>query len=418
MYDLSAKIIEAVKEEKKASMKRFLMIPLLLILFPGLACEQKQVITQLEVGRNKLLGAGLVLQAVEHLEKAEIQEGNKAEPRALLVIAYAQGLSTGMARAEKKEEQYKQQKKQRIAALNEAEMKVIFRVLNERHRVQNDARQILIDTGSKVVPLILDNLIKGRYANLQADFIKMLEEIGKEGVPQIIDTIRDRDASVNPRLTLIRLVGKIGDSSVISALESIRADSASSGLRMEIATTLYQLGKKGYRKEIVAGLANSDVRARRAAAKAMGSLNNPPTEELIKALADRDSRVCQHAAEALKKFPAKAAMLPLIDSLRGDGDNEAKQAVVFALEAHAAKGLGKGLSARLIEDLKSGRLANPKDRLRLVHLLKKEVIQNQIKMSPEDMNLEWKIWDYRQTKEDNDMVKDELDYLLTELGSR
>jgi hypothetical protein len=75
------------------------------------------------------------------------------------------------------------------------------------------------------------------------------------------------------------------------------------------------------------------------------------------------------------------------------------------------------MAVRLIDDLKSGEVADPEDRLRLVQLLKKKAIQKQIKMSPEDMNLEWKIWDYRKSVEENDMVKDELDYLLQELES-
>ena len=40
-----------------------------------------------------MIDSGNALEAVEHLEKAEQEEVNKLEPRALLVIAYSHGLS-------------------------------------------------------------------------------------------------------------------------------------------------------------------------------------------------------------------------------------------------------------------------------------------------------------------------------------
>ena len=54
-------------------MKKLLM-PLFLILVVGVGCEQKQTITKLDVGRSKLLGAGLTIQAVEDLKLAEVEE--------------------------------------------------------------------------------------------------------------------------------------------------------------------------------------------------------------------------------------------------------------------------------------------------------------------------------------------------------
>ena len=93
-------------------MKKLLMIPLLLILIAASGCEQKQIITQLDVGEKKLLGAGLVIEAVENLKRAEIEEKNRTKPRALLAIAYAHGISTGMARIQSPEleAEYKREK--------------------------------------------------------------------------------------------------------------------------------------------------------------------------------------------------------------------------------------------------------------------------------------------------------------------
>ena len=398
-------------------MKKLLMIPLLLILVTASGCEQKQIITQLEVGEKKLLGAGLVIEAVENLKRAEIEEGNKTKPRALLAIAYAHGISTGMARIQELEAEYKRERDRRVPALSLAEMKVILQVLNERHRVQKDARQILIDRGVDVVALILESLKKGHYSNLQTDFVEMLNEIGTKAMPQILVAVKDADTPINVKAKLVRLIGDIDDPSTSSELESIRSGSTSSGLKMEIVTTLYRLGKKEYREEIIAGLRASDVRERRAAAWGMRYLNDSPTADIVDALTDSDSRVRQHLVKALEIHPAEISVRPLVNLLKSDSDNSVKNTVVVALAAHGEGGVGKGLAVLLIDALKSGEVTEPKDRLRLIQLLKKKAVQKQIKMSPEDMNLEWKIWEYRNSVEQSDMVKDELDYLLQELES-
>ena len=400
-------------------MKKLLMIPLLLILIAASGCEQKQIITQLDVGEKKLLGAGLVIEAVENLKRAEIEEKNRTKPRALLAIAYAHGISTGMARIQSPEleAEYKREKDLRVAALNEAEIKVIFQVLDDRHRVQKDAKQILIDKGIDVVPLILDNLKKGRYSNLQADFVEMLTEIGSKAMPQILVAIGDADTPINVKITLARLIADIGDPSSVAELESVRNNSTSSGLKMAITTTLYRLGKKEYREKIIAGLRANDVRERREAAWAMRYLNDSPTAEITRALQDSGNRVRLSCVGALEKYPSEIAVRPLVNLLKGDSDKNVKSVAVVALAAHAESGIGKGLVVLLIDALKSGEVTDPEDRLRLVQLLKKKALQKQIKMSPEDMNLEWKIWEYRKSVEQSDMVKDELDYLLQELES-
>ena len=90
-------LIEIPGGKDKRNMKKLLLI-LLLIGVVSFGCQQEQVITQLEVGRSKLLDAGLTLEAVQHLENAEQEEENKIEPRALLIIAYSHAISTGAAR--------------------------------------------------------------------------------------------------------------------------------------------------------------------------------------------------------------------------------------------------------------------------------------------------------------------------------
>ena len=63
------------RRKDKRNMKKILLI-LLLIGVVSFGCQQEQVITQLEVGRSKLLNAGLSLEAAQHLENAEREEEN------------------------------------------------------------------------------------------------------------------------------------------------------------------------------------------------------------------------------------------------------------------------------------------------------------------------------------------------------
>ena len=77
------------------------------ILAISVGCTPDQPITQLEVGRNKLLGAGLSIEAVNHLKRAETEEAKtpaeKVEPRALLLVAYSHALATGDAKTQEVE---------------------------------------------------------------------------------------------------------------------------------------------------------------------------------------------------------------------------------------------------------------------------------------------------------------------------
>ena len=139
-------------------MKKTLMI-LLLIGVVSFGCQPDQVITQLEVGRSKLLNAGLTLEAVGHLERAEREEKNKIEPRALLIIAYGNALSSGAAKVHKVDARYQTERDRRVGELSEFEMKKILQILGERHRIQKDAMQILIDKGAPAVSFVLEALV-------------------------------------------------------------------------------------------------------------------------------------------------------------------------------------------------------------------------------------------------------------------
>ena len=405
-------------------MKRLLNILMILMLVAGAGCNQ-QVITQLEVGRDKLLDAGLEIEAIEHLKLAETKEAKseieKVEPRALLLIAYTTALSTGDAQTlgANLVDDYKEEREKRLAELNTAEMRKILEVLNERHRVQKDAMQVLIDKGTDAVPLLIESLSRTwKYAQIKGELIDMLYEIGSQGLDHVITALNSPDTPVAVKSTLVQLVGKINDTRVLSDLESIRnglsADDA--GLIMELNVALYKLGKKStYKPKIIAGLNDSEVAVRRAASKALSELNDSPAAQIVSVLTDSDAQVRMHAARALQKFPTETAVIPLIKILKSDSDADTKKAVTRALIAHAKKGLGKNMAVRLINEL--DQVDDPNDRLRIVQILKTDELVKQIKAHPSEDNVEYNLWKYFDGKEQNDMVKEELNLLLLMLES-
>ena len=399
-------------------MKRLLTISMILMLVAGAGCNREQPISQLEVGRAKLLGAGMEIEAVEHLKRAETEEAKnevqKVEPRALLLIAYTHALEKGDAQTQGLAENYKNERQRRLVAMSEVEMKHILNVLHERHRVQNSAMQVLIDRGSDAVPLLIRSLGRMKYIKIKGELIDILYQIGSRGLDQMIAALKQPDISSAVKSTLARLIGRIDDKRAIPELESMR-NSSEPGLRMEINIALYKLGEKEYQSEIIAGLKDSNVAVRRAASKAMPEINDSPADEIIKALEDTDAQVRMYAADALQKFPAAKAIDPLINIIKIDSDAEAKQAATRALIAHAEKGLGKNLAPRLIDELRSGQIHEPNDRLRIVQILKTDKLKKQIKTAPEEDNIEYSLWEYFQKKEENDMVKEELNLLLNEL---
>ncbi|RKU20879.1 hypothetical protein C6499_23150 [Candidatus Poribacteria bacterium] len=394
-------------------MKKILTI-LLLIGVVSFGC-QEQVITQLEVGRSKLLDAGLTLEAVEHLERAEQEEQNKVEPRALLVIAYSNALSSGAARVHKVDARYKSERDRRIGELGEFEMKKILQILDERHRIQKDAMQILIDKGAPAVPFVLEDLVKNRYRHVHGDFIHILQEIGSPAIQDILEAAGGSKTPSAMKIQLVRIIGEIGDTSASAGLGTLQNATADEGLKMEINTALYLLGDEGSEEKIIEGLTNSNVVVRRAAAKSMIFLKEHPTTKMIEALEDSDDTVRRDIAIALRKYPDAGAVDNLVAILTNGSSLNTKQASMDTLNHYAENGLADGLAARLIELLTDPKVINHEDRLRIVQLLKKSALIKQIRDADEYDNLPHKLYDFYEGTETNDMVRDELNQLLLQL---
>lgn len=399
-------------------MKKLLAICLVLIWVVSFGCKQEKIIPELSPGRDKLLGAGLAIDAIEnHLKLAEIEEENKDEPRALLLIGYSHALSTNLTwlKNNEKETEYRNERTRRLKELNTSEIEELFKVLNHGYRVQKDTIQILIDKGLPVIPLILKDLIESRYSKAHNDFVYILTQIGSKGLDQLYTAISSPDTPVPVKIKLIRIIGDIGDPSIQDKLESLKNTVSDAGLKMEINATLYQLGNKAYQKDIEAGLSDNNVVVRRASARSVELLNQPATSKLVNALKDTDDRVRRYIAKALQKHVDPNAVDNLFDMLTNNSSGSTKQIVLNTLNQYAENGLADGLAPRLITLLTETEITDHEDRLRIVQLLSKPAVIKQILTADPYDNLHPKIFEYFNKKETNKMVKDELNTLLLEL---
>ena len=387
---------------------------ILLTLLAG--CEQKQQIDYLKVGRQQLLNSGLAVDAVKHLKQAEINELDKAAPRALLVLAYTHGLSTGSAKGQGLESEFTSERAQRLAALGKEEIEYLLQVLVKRSRLQKDAMQVVVDKGVDALPVLINALGLVEFQSLHDNIIEMIYQIGSGGLGLMVDAIQNADTPTDVKIALIRLIGRIGAPQGLEDLETIRNVTEDAGVKMEINVALYRLGKSEYSMAIVKGLGDDDVSVRRAAARAMMYLSDYPVNRVLKALQDNDDRVVTYAAQAFQNKPDAQAVIPLTKALTGTADNIAKQAVSDTLSIHAEQKLAKGLASRLIQALISGKIENAEDRLRILQLFRKDPLMNQMEVAAlVNPQLTYDLNQYLKQRETQEIVKGELRWLLSNL---
>ncbi len=400
-------------------MKKVVIIPLLVLFLASLGCETKQKgPSNLTVGKSKLVDSGNALEAVEHLEKAEEEEVNKLEPRALLVIAYSYGLSTGDANRGGKEAKFKNQREQRIEALTETEMKHILQVLSQPSagQVRKAGLQALVDKGSDATVLILDSLTKGRYPSLHADFTtQVLVDMGSESLDLILTKLTDAATPSAIKSKLVQVISEIGDVEAVEALKTLQTDIVEPGLIMEINTTLYQLGEESYKKDIIAGVNHSDVKVRRAAAKVMVNIKNVSPKTLIAGLKDEDSEVVAALVEALAVHKDAAAVDELVNIITGELNKDPKQAAIETLDIYGQNKLARGLAKRITTLLTGGTVSDPDNRYYLVQLLRREPFKKQIRALKTIDDLASKLHEYHDREEQTDLVKGALARLLDEV---
>ena len=397
-------------------MKRVIVIPLIALLLASFGCEtKKKGPSNLSVGKSKLIDSGNALEAVELLEKAEQEEVNKLEPRALLVIAYSHGLATGDASSLGVEAKFRNQRKQRIQELTEAEIRQILQILSTRSRVQPAGLQALVDKGPEVSKIILESLAKGRYPELHENFTQMLVQIGTDGLDLILAELTNETTPPTLKTKLVQVLSEIGDAEVIDALKTLQGETSDPALAMEINTTLYKLGEYGYKKDIIAGLDHSDEAVRRTAAKAMVDIEDVSPKVLIAGLKDGDSEVVTALTEALAVHQDAAAVDPLVDILTSDLSKDPKQAAIDTLDIYGQKKLTGGLAKRITTLLIGGTVSDPDNRFYLVQLLKREPFLRQIRALESIEGLASKLYQYHENKETETLVKTALKQLLDAL---
>ncbi len=397
-------------------MKTVVIIALAVLLFVSLGCETKQRgPSNLSVGRSKLIDSGNALEAVELLEKAEQEEVNKLESRALLIIAYSHGLTTGAASGHGVEAKFKNQRIQRIQELTEAEVKQILQILSTPSRVQKAGLQILIDKGPEASSVILESLAKGRYPALHENFTEILVQIGSDGMDGILAQLTDEITAPTVKAKLVQVLSKIGDTKAIDALKTLQSGTSDLALAMEINVTLYQLGEVSYRNDIIAGLSHNDVAVRRAATKALVNIEDVSPKTLVAALKDDDSDVVTSVVKALAVHQDAAAVDALLDILTSELSRDPKQAAINTLDIYGQNKLTGGLAERITMQLVGGTVSDPDNRFYLVQLLKREPFLKQIRALESIEGLTSKLYQYYQSEETETLVKTALKQLLDAL---
>jgi len=357
-------------------MKNLTIIPIILILFTCFACETEQKgPSHLDVGTSELNG-GRVIDAIKNLKQAEKREADRVESRALLVIAYSHALSpksSNAAKTQRVEPEYKKERAERIAALNTEEINKIIEHLSKKQSVfQADGFQALVDKGTDAAVILIEQIVNGTYPEAQHHFISTIVKIGADAVDPILNKVTDTAVSDEAKMKLIHMLGEIGDKKAVEKLKSMDVSTMSLALKMELFTTLYRLGEKGYKSEILAGLKADEVEVRRAAAKAMANLKDVNTRVLIDTLKDTDSQVVTDITKALSVHKTKDAVDSLVNVFKGEYSAEAKSAVLKTLTtyAEAGSGLTKGLARKLSLLLINKEISDSTDRVRLVQFLK------------------------------------------------
>ena len=407
-------------------MKKLTIIPLILLLFLCLCCDTKQKgPTHLEVGRSTLIDKGNAVEAINnYLIEAEKREADKAEPRALLVIAYSHALASGVTKGQKFESEYERQKKQRIAALNNAEMDKMVEALNKRSEIQQNGFQALVAKGADAAPIIIKHLAANTYPDIQNHLISTLIKMKSKAVDPILDSITDASTPPATKMKLIRVLGEIGDKTAIERLKAIDLTNMSDALKMEFYTTLYRLGDSSYKSQILTGLTSNKVEVRRAASKAMSNLKNINTSSLINALKDDDQQVVKEIVKSLSIHKTKNAVQPLINVLKNgdkDDDNEELQSIkqevldTLLTYVHAGGELKRGIAKNVTYLLINKDVSSDNVRLRIVKFLGDPAVAKSLKaLKVIEEDIYNRLYDYSQ-QEESDFVKGALLELLNDI---
>ena len=113
--------------------------------------------------------------------------------------------------------------------------------------MQKSAQQILIDKGTPVIPLIVEDFLNNRHPNAHQGFDDVLTQIGSDGLEQLLTAINAAETTKNVKRRLIRVIGDIEDPAIQEELEASKKTINDPALLTEINVVLYRLGNKAYK---------------------------------------------------------------------------------------------------------------------------------------------------------------------------
>ncbi len=293
-------------------MKKFMTILLFIAFALGVGCEHRigKKISDFKLGKGKLIDEDVPVEAIQFLEKTLKREPNNVEARCYLVIAYKRAATYG---SENEYVQGQQREFKKIKNIGDPAVEKLTIFVRDRDRIHKDVMEVLVDFGGVAVPKLIDMLVE--YPRYRTEVIDMLTRIGAPAVGGLSSALDSKRLSTSAQMEIIQILGDINDSGAILALQK-QLNSADHGVKMEAALALYKLGEEKYASQIIAGLKDPDVNARRAAARGLIGMNESPTDEMIKVLKDSDGQVRFFAAKALCKHPDRKAIKTLIQVLK------------------------------------------------------------------------------------------------------
>jgi HEAT repeat protein len=391
-------------------MKKFVTMLLILLSIGTIGCEHKigKKIPDFELGKGKLIDEDAPIEAIQYLELVLSKEPENLEAQCYLTIAYRRASVSLKAKAENNEDKYIQGMQREFSKLKKQGVPAAQKLINivrAQNRIHKDAIALLVDfDGIAVQPIV--STLERSYV-FRRDAVNILTQMGKKypaAIEELDKTIDSPSASNNIRIELVRILGDLGDANAVPVLQK-HLNSPNSGLKIETMVALYKLGKKEYEENIIAGLKDSDVNARRAAAHGSLFLNSVSVDSLIKALSDTDGQVRLFATQSLGKHIDNSAIKPLIGTLKSDSDTEVQNAAASSLIAY-----GKDVVKLIVAELKKEE--NWEVRIRITRVLKDDNVIKGI----DDVS-EYDIYECHK-KESYPMVKSEIAEVLRKLEQK
>lgn len=186
------------------------------------------------------------------------------------------------------------------------------------------ASEALVAIGGEAVPQLID-MLRSERSQERARVVRVLGRIGQPTIMPLVAFIQDRRISSDTKIEAARLLGRLGDARAVDPLITLLADERYY-VRREVSRALGQIGEPAL--ERLGTLAQSEVPAtREAGVEALGAISSPRALNLIMdALSDQAPGVRGAAVRALGESGSEAAVPTLMSLLRDESGTLRAQA--------------------------------------------------------------------------------------------